>query len=797
VGAPPGPPGPPDAFAIALRDGHREYLLPSGRHYLVGTDPASDIRIGTGPLGAWFRFRFLAGWVLRVENETVRITLDDRPLAERQVKLAPDGVPHVLRIEGPGTPPAVLQFAVGAPLLAALSPRSLTPSPVSPSPVSPPPVSAPPAGPAARTTPPGPGGQSWPVGEEPLTIGRSGGPAAIQLDGLDVALDQASVRWTGRLLEVRSRATGARPFVNGQAMLHARIPVGGEFMIGNHNFLVRAPGVLELRRRPQAAGGAVLSVRGATLKYRSRDTPTLRDVSFDLALGQVLAVIGPSGAGKSTLCGGLTGEVEAVAGTIQLGQVDLARAAGQANHLVSFVPQQPAMYAELGVRQALLTVARLRLSQDVGEAERRHRVDTVLARLALVGEAGKRIGELSGGQLKRVSVAMELLSDPLLLVLDEPTSGLDEGLDKDLMNQLRDLAAQGVAVVVVTHSMVNIDRADLVLALTSTGRPGYLGPPGEVQRRLGGTWAEVMDRLRADHATPPPLLPPVPAMPAATALKPTNRRATGLQLRPMVTREFQRQFAGWRKLLLTLLAFPVITALLSAEGAAKGLGDSALKQRTVLLILVVCLTFFAMAQSFSSIVDDRIVIQRESRWGISAASIVLARMIAFALPALWIGFASIFLYLQLRPGPREEPLLPGPSGIVLFALLTAIAAMALGLLVSALAPTLRQVVSVLMAVLAVQVVFTGIALPLAGTKVLNPLSYLSPTRWSVAGLGADIGIDAPGCTGARCPPNVRSDRLWQHDASHMWAAATMLIVLAVVVVAATTWVLDRQLRRRR
>src|SRR4029079_15979319 len=94
------------------------------------------------------------------------------------------------------------------------------------------------------------------------------------------------------------------------------------------------------------------------------------------------------------------------------------------------------------------------------------------------GKVAKRIGPLWGGQRKRVSTAMELLSDPLLLVLDEPTSGLDEGLDRKMMDSLRSAAtADGQAVIVVTHSMVNIDRTDKVLALTGRGRPAFLGPP--------------------------------------------------------------------------------------------------------------------------------------------------------------------------------------------------------------------------------------------------------------------------------------------------------------------------------
>ena len=217
-------------------------------------------------------------------------------------------------------------FEVSGPAQIALVPRRITAA------AAPPPVAT-------------PAYHRWTIPtNQSVTIGREGGPAEIALSGLDLTHRHATVSWTGRAIEIRSTAPQARPFVNGQPVLHARIPVGGQFMIGSHTLVVSAPGEIALVPAQVTATEPVLRFADVSLQYRGRTEPTLKNLSFELARGEVLAVIGPSGAGKSTMCRGLLGEVELTSGSMVLGQVSLAASRMQASHLVSFVPQQPAMF---------------------------------------------------------------------------------------------------------------------------------------------------------------------------------------------------------------------------------------------------------------------------------------------------------------------------------------------------------------------------------------------------------------------------------------------------------------------
>ncbi len=209
----------------------------------------------------------------------------------------------------------------------------------------------------------------------------------------------------------------------------------------------------------------------------------LDGVSFKLPGNELLAVVGPSGAGKSTLLKALTGEQKAQAGQVLFDGLDVYEHYPVMRNKIGVVPQNDVIHSALTVRQTLEYAAELRFAKDVSRAERRGRIDEVLEDLDLSEHVGKRVKRLSGGQRKRVSTAIELLTRPSLLFLDEPTSGLDPQLDRDVMELLATLAHgtrpgdTGRTVMVVTHNENHIDRADKVLILAAGGRPVYFGSP--------------------------------------------------------------------------------------------------------------------------------------------------------------------------------------------------------------------------------------------------------------------------------------------------------------------------------
>ncbi|MBI5479617.1 MAG: ABC transporter ATP-binding protein [Deltaproteobacteria bacterium] len=223
---------------------------------------------------------------------------------------------------------------------------------------------------------------------------------------------------------------------------------------------------------------------------RAGGTTLLSSVDLTLHPGELCALIGPSGAGKSTLLKVLLGIREADGGTVRLG----AGPPGAAGP-VGYVPQRDALHGGLTVERTLHYAARLRLP-DAPAGERQNRVLHAMGDVGLTDRRAVRVSRLSGGQQKRVSVALELLTSPGLLILDEPTSGLDPGLEAQLMALFATVARQGRVVLVATHAMESLGRCH-VLVVLHEGRVAYVGPPAEASGYFGVTrFAAIFDVLK-------------------------------------------------------------------------------------------------------------------------------------------------------------------------------------------------------------------------------------------------------------------------------------------------------------
>ncbi|MBN9327102.1 MAG: ATP-binding cassette domain-containing protein, partial [Cellulomonas sp.] len=168
-----------------------------------------------------------------------------------------------------------------------------------------------------------------------------------------------------------------------------------------------------------------------------------------------------------------------------------------AQHLTR--PRDDVVHRQLTGNQALGYAVELRLPPDTSKQDRAQVVAQVLEELELTKHAETRVDKLSGGQRKRASVALELLTGPSLLILDEPTTGLDPALDRQVMMMLRQLADAGRVVLVVTHSVAYLDVCDQSLLVAPGGKTAFLGPPDQIEASMGTrNWADIFAKVGAD-----------------------------------------------------------------------------------------------------------------------------------------------------------------------------------------------------------------------------------------------------------------------------------------------------------
>lgn len=216
------------------------------------------------------------------------------------------------------------------------------------------------------------------------------------------------------------------------------------------------------------------------LDFSIRNNEILKDISLWLPAGRSVGIFGPSGSGKTTLLKSLAG-LYRQSDEIYFGTQPISQNYEHYRHSVGYVPQDDVVHGELTVRAALLWVARLRLGAKVAFRVREKLVDSILEALRLTNVSDRRIGDLSGGQRKRVSIMAELIPRPAVLFLDEPTAGLDPSIEARIMQHFSETARTGASVILTTHILYSMDQLDRVLFLCR-GRVVFFGEPREIQR---------------------------------------------------------------------------------------------------------------------------------------------------------------------------------------------------------------------------------------------------------------------------------------------------------------------------
>ena len=330
-----------------------------------------------------------------------------------------------------------------------------------------------------------------------LTIGRNSDNDVV-LTHPQVSAHHARLVREGGTYRILDQNSTNHVYVNSQLVTSQVLRLGDEIRIGPFRLLFEGD-----QLKPYDESNFIRINAQNLRKTGNNNVVLLNNISITIPPRKFVALVGGSGAGKSTLMDALNGLRPAQQGKVLYNGQDYYRNIPAFSTLLGYVPQDDIVHRDLTVERALYYVAKFRLPSDFTNEQIEQRIKDVLEDVEMTARRKLLVKKLSGGQRKRVSIALELLANPSLFFLDEPTSGLDPGLDRKMMYLLRKLADAGHTIVLVTHATNNINTCDYVCFLAQGGRLAYFGPPDEAKAYFGKTdFAEIYTGLEPTDDNP-------------------------------------------------------------------------------------------------------------------------------------------------------------------------------------------------------------------------------------------------------------------------------------------------------
>jgi ABC transport system ATP-binding/permease protein len=631
-----------------------------------------------------------------------------------------------------------------------------------------------------------------------VTVGRATDNDIVIPDVL-ASRYHATLTLTPLGTEIRDTSVNGT-FVNGTRVGSAILSDGDVVTIGNID-LVNDGGLLVRRSETEAAtrtGG--LEVRGVQYVV-DNGKQLLSDISLTARPGTLTAVIGGSGAGKSTLARLIAGYTTPTGGSVTFEGHDIHSEYASLRSRIGMVPQDDVVHRQLTVNQALSYAAELRLPPDTSKADRTKVVNQVLQELDLTKHAETRVDKLSGGQRKRASVALELLTGPSLLILDEPTSGLDPALDLQVMSMLRQLADAGRVVLVVTHSLSYLDVCDQVLLVAPGGKTAYCGPTDGIGDVMGTTnWAKIFSQVGADpeeanrrfrereQQQPPPQQgqPADLGEPVHTSVRKQISTIARRQVRLVIADRAYFIFLAVLPFILGALSLTVPGSTgFQTPGPHAGTPDEAAQ---ILALLMPAAAFMGTALTIRDLVGERPIFQREQAVGLSTTAYLLAKTLVFCGFAILQAALITVIVVVGKGAPAHGAVLLGHSTAAATAELfitvaaTCVASAVLGLAISSLVRSGEQIMPLFVVAVMAQLVLCGGMVPVTGRLGLDQLSWVMPARWGYAAAASTVDIRN------LVPPTLLpQDQFWQHT-RHFWLLDMgMLAGLAVIYAGFVRW----------
>lgn len=579
-----------------------------------------------------------------------------------------------------------------------------------------------------------------------IVIGRNDS-CDIVLSHVGVSKIHARILWNGNGYELRDCESTNGTFVNGRRYKRKVLQEKDFIIITSAKLIFTSEKIYYCYYSSGIGIEAQHLIRTVTNKENRFNI--CNDVSLSIEPGELVAIIGGSGAGKTTLMNTICGYNKPTSGMVMMNGMNLYESYDVLKNIIGYVPQQDIVYDNLTLFQMLDYAAKLRLPDDTTAEERRKRVQTVINMVELTGKENTMIRLLSGGQKKRASIAVELLSDPGLFFLDEPASGLDPGTEYNLMRTLKKMSEKGKTVILVTHSILNLDICDKVVFMGKGGNLCFCGNLTEAAKffkvknlveiynmisEQSLFWKKRFLEEKADES----IFLNNSAYANQEKQSGKTRKNLIRQTAILSKRYFHLMLNDRQRTIMILLQAPILAFLISLVMDGKQFENYGITKS--LLFALSCSAFWVgILNSIQEICKERNILRREYMTGLHIRPYIVSKVLVLGT-FCFIQTLLLTGVFSLRVGVPDKGVLFFPAGeMFVTTFLTAFSAAGMGLFTSALFKNPDRAMTVAPILLMPQILFSGLLFELKGvTKVI---SWFAVCRWSMEGYGTTADLN--------------------------------------------------------
>jgi ABC-type multidrug transport system ATPase subunit/CRP-like cAMP-binding protein len=649
-----------------------------------------------------------------------------------------------------------------------------------------------------------------------LSIGRDP-DNDIVFDSPMVSRHHAVLECAGDTYRLRDLGSSNGTSVNGVRIQAADLSDGDEITMATERFVFDRR---EITRFVEPRGVAIDVTDLSRVVKDGKQI--LSGITLSVLPGEFVAVVGGSGAGKSTLMDAISAVHPATSGSVRYNGRDYYANIDNYRNALGYVPQDDIIHMGLSVRRTLYHAARLRLPKDTSRDAIDKAVDEAIAQLGLEAQAGTRVRSLSGGQRKRTSIGVELLTRPRVFFLDEPTSGLDPATETHMMQIMRKLADDGTTMLLTTHATKNVMMCDKVVFLARGGYLAFAGSPqralqyfgsqdfDEIYLRLEGeaSPAEWAERFRAseDYQAMAERQAQLPTQSAPAADQGETRKRGLRHAHPkhpfhqfavltyrsldMLLRYPANLFALFvQPLLITVLLLLLFKSGPFTLGAANPIP-------AVQIVYIICFAvfFFGVTFGLNEICGEFTIFSRERMVNLGIGPYVLSKV---AVLGPFLLLAELLIIVILRIAGRLPADGFGTYGAFFLTLaLSELAGFSIALLASSVVPDSDAAARLLPAILLPQVFFSGGFVAAKSMESLGRfIGAFTVARWSFEGAGHNLNVNG---LVSKVVPSANNPLLQQYGdafSRQIWQNWVIISAYIVIPLLLTCFILARRTTR--